>query len=177
MLQLRMTQINSRSKIEILITNQLGHINYRVSGHMGFIGAKLELTNEQGAILGYIIQSTQGILPRFDLHVNGRKFGSFGLSLYTDAFIFVTGANWLLIANQSGKQFQIRKFQRSLLQAQQENDLRQLLTIYDPEHLNALLLISAFLIRWRGNNRENLVGLQNPLHKREKIQLTIQTKD
>lgn len=149
MKQFYIKQIGTRPGSSMIITNHLGEFTYHILGTTGFVGAKFRLMDRQGHEYCSLVQTSLGLFPRFALHQNNQHFGSFGLSLYTDAIIYITGANWLTWVNALSNTIQIRNIQHQLAFARPEQNIRYAVQIYDDEDTQTLLLTIAFLIRWR----------------------------
>lgn len=158
------TQIGARPGSSMIVTNQLGEFEYHIVGQTGFLGAKFRLIDRQGQEYVSIVQTSLGIFPRFEIHEANNHFGSFGLSLYTDAIIYITGANWLTWTNTRSSVIQIRNLQHQLALAYPDQNYRSAVNITDDHHTQALILTVAFLIRWRNDHNTKIASIRSALN-------------
>lgn len=149
MQQFHLTQSPQSAAGMSFVTNQLGDIVYYITGEMGQPGNHLQILDKNAKPLATITQVSAGLLPRFSLTVAQHHVGSIGLSMQLREILFVSGVNWVILGNLDKQSYQIFKGPHQLARTTAMQDGRLKLLILSKAHTATLILILAFLDRWR----------------------------
>lgn len=149
MQQFHLTQSPQSTAGMSFVTNQVGDIAYYITGEIGQPGHYLQILDKHANPLATITQISTGLLPRFSLTVAQQQVGSIGLSMQLREILFVSGVNWLILGNLDKQNYQIFNGRHQLAHTTAATDGRLNLIIFTNTDPAPLILVLAFLDRWR----------------------------
>ncbi|MCM0583030.1 hypothetical protein H9L19_05345 [Weissella diestrammenae] len=120
---------------------------YQVRGRLGHRGDAMRIYDQSQRCLAQIIQTTNGLMPKFQLQIDHQTIGTFGVSLYFRELLFINHLNWVVLVNLTQQRYHINHVNRTLARARPHTNGLLRISINDEQFTSVLALVIIFLDR------------------------------